>query len=234
MALRASLDGDLPRQELGTYREDGGESRITVQPTEIWSPPTGSSASAGSVGSMTTTADYGPKTALDWSMQAMHDATDRVNKIPASDLAKAFAAIGEAVWWITIVNDSLRKTYETKYKRALELSTPNPADTLLGLKSVRNRIGHEVDLVDFIEPFASRPDPGDGRITAWTWRHVRQPSSAGLKPWQYQSAVKAHKAYETAVVDGSQGGNIVYTFGLVTGFLDLVYQHLADPACPKP
>jgi succinyl-CoA synthetase beta subunit len=51
---------------------------------------------------------------------------------------------------------------------------------------------------------------------------------------QYKAAVKAHQAYETAVVDGGQGGNIVYTFGLVTGTLDLVYQHQADPAWPEP
>jgi hypothetical protein len=188
---------------------------------------------AGSVTSVTTTTDYGPKTGLDWSLQAMHDATDRVNKVPASDLARAFAAIGEAVWWITIVSDSLRNRNPAKYKRALELSRPNPADTLLGLRSVRNCIGHEVDLVDFIQPIASRSDPGDGRITAWTWRHVRPPSSEGVTDSLYKAAVKAHLAYETAVVDGGQGGNIVYTFGLVAGFLGLVHQHQADPDWPE-
>src|SRR5260370_36412872 len=116
---------------------------------------------------MTMPVDYGPRTALDWSMRAMHDATDRGNKIPASDLPRAFAAIGEAVWWITIVSDSLRRAHPAAYSRALELTTPSPADTMLGLRSVRNRIGHEVDLADFIHPIASRHEPGDGRNTAW-------------------------------------------------------------------
>jgi hypothetical protein len=31
MALRATLDSDLPRQDLGTYREDGGNLRTTGQ-----------------------------------------------------------------------------------------------------------------------------------------------------------------------------------------------------------
>ncbi len=107
---------------------------------------------------MTTTSDYGPSAALDWSMLAMHEATDRVNKIPASDLSRAFAAIGEAVWWITIVSDTLRHADTAKYNYALELTTPNPTDTILGLRSVRNRIGHEVDLVDlsFTGPMKQR------------------------------------------------------------------------------
>jgi hypothetical protein len=164
----------------------------------------------------------------------MQDATDRVNKISASDPARAFAAIGEAVWWITVVRDSLRNADPQKYQRALELTTPNPAATLLGLRSVRNRIGHEVDLADFIYPIASRPNPGDGRITAWAWQHVAPPSREGLTDRQYEAALKAYQAYETAVVEDGQGGNIVYTFGLVTGFLDQAYRHLADVNWPEP
>jgi hypothetical protein len=182
---------------------------------------------------MATTFDYGPGVALDWSMRAMRDAVTRVNKIAAADLPSGFAAIGEAVWWITIASDSLRRTYPDKYHRAIGLVIPNPSDTILGLRSVRNRIGHEVELVDFIEPIASRPDPGDGRITAWVWRHVPPPSGEGLTEGQHKSELKYHRAYETAVVDGGQGGNIVYTFGLVTGFLDLLYQHRLDPAWPE-
>jgi hypothetical protein len=182
---------------------------------------------------MATTTNYGPKIALGWSMQAMHDATDRVNKVPAHDPARAFAAIGEAVWWITIVSDSLRNANPAKYSRALGLTTPNPDDTLLGLRSVRNRIGHQVDLVDFIHPIASRPDRGDGRITAWVWRHVEPPSRENMTTGQYKAAVRAHQAYEKAVVAGGQGGNIVYTLGLVIGFLDLAYQHQADLDWPQ-
>ncbi len=177
---------------------------------------------------MTYAKPYGPDTALDWSIQAMNDATDRVNKIAASDSPRAFAAIGEAVWWITIVDDSLRNNHRAAYDRAVELTTPSPAGTILGLRSVRNRVGHEVDLVDFIHPFASRPDQGDGRITAWAWNHVPPPTRGQRTDRQYQWALKCHEAYETAVVEGGQGGNIVYTFGLATGFLHVAHQRRLD------
>ena len=142
---------------------------------------------------------YGPDVALSWSIMAMNDAADRVYKIAASDPAGAFAAIGEAVWWITIVNESLRKNHQAAYDKAIKLTIPSPEATLLGLCSVRNRVGHEVDLVDFIHPIASRPDPGDGRITAWAWSHVPAPTPEGRTKQQYEWALKCHEAYEAAV-----------------------------------
>jgi hypothetical protein len=66
--------------------------------------------------------------------------------------------------------------------------------------------------VDFIEPIASRPDRGDGRITAWSWRSVPPPRRHAARD------VSGYKAYESALA----GQNIVYTFGLATGFLQNV------------
>jgi len=147
--------------------------------------------------------------ALLWSIKAMDDATERVNRIPASDLAAGFAAIGESVWWITIVDDTLRRTYRAEYKQAFKLTFPDPKDTLEGLRSVRNRVGHEVDLVSFIEPVASRSDRGDGRITAWAWRSVSPPK---------RRDDRLHEAYERALA----GQNIWQPFGLATGFFSQV------------
>jgi hypothetical protein len=178
---------------------------------------------------MTKAESDGPDAGLNWSLAAMNDATDRVNKIPATDLPRAFGAIGEAVWWITIVSDRLRKKYGEVYRQTLGPSASSTADQVLGLKSVRNRIGHAVDLVEFVSPIVSRPDRGDGRITAWTWQHVPPPARGDdMNDRVYQWALKCHQAYELAVVEGGQGGNIVYTFGLVTGSLDLAYQRMKD------
>jgi hypothetical protein len=70
--------------------------------------------------------EYGPATALDWSLRAMNDATERINKIASSDRPRAFAAIGEAVWWITIVNDTLRDHHPAEYGQAVLLTFPDP------------------------------------------------------------------------------------------------------------
>jgi hypothetical protein len=40
----------------------------------------------------------------------MNDVTGRVNNIAASGLPRTFAAIGKAVCWITIVDDTLSGT----------------------------------------------------------------------------------------------------------------------------
>ena len=113
------------------------------------------------------------------------------------------------MWWITIVDDTLKRTYPAAYKQAFKLTFPDPKDTIDGLRSVRNRVGHEVDLVAFIEPVASRPDRGDGRITAWAWRSVTPPK---------RRDDRFHGAYERALA----GQNIWQPFGLATGFFGQV------------
>ena len=121
------------------------------------------------------------ETALDWSITAMLAAINRVNMISAVNTDKAFAAIGEAVWWITVVDDNLRSRYGKAYAVAEKGTVPNPRDTMRGLRSARNRICHEVEITDFIESIASRPDLGDGRITAWAWQSVPPPRSSAAR-----------------------------------------------------
>jgi hypothetical protein len=158
-------------------------------------------------------------TALDWSVQAMCTATDRVNKIQAANLDEAFAAIGEAVWWITVVDDNVRARYGKAYSRAAQATSPRPGDTMRGLRSARNRITHEVEIVSFIEAIGSRPDPSDGRISGWSWCSTPPPTR------RTASDIAGHRAYEAALA----GKNIVYTFGLATGFLRLALAVARDP-----
>jgi hypothetical protein len=166
--------------------------------------------------------DYGPATALDWSMKALNDATDRVNKIAASDLPRAFAAIGEAVWWVTIVNDGLRHNYRAAYEQAATLTSPDPAGTLNGLRSVRNRIGHKVDLVDYIQPVASREWSADGRVTAWAWQPVAPPEQGDRSGAQHRRDAELHRAYERELASK----NIWQPFMLATGFFSQVLRVL--------
>lgn len=170
--------------------------------------------------------EYEPKIALDWSILAMCKATERINKVSATDPSCGFAAIGEAVWWITIVRDSMRNTDRARFDAVLRKTTPDPTDMLLGLRSVRNRIGHEVDLVDFVKPVASRPDPGDGNITAWCWQDVDKPSRGNMTEKQYNYAMKTYQAYKRMIVP--QEGNVVHTFSSAINFLKAVHSQITD------
>jgi hypothetical protein len=170
---------------------------------------------------MFATTPLGPSDALVWSMKAMDEAINRVNRVATSDPAAGFAAIGESMWWITVVNDTLRRDYEVAYDQAPGMMSPNPTDTLDGLRSVRNRVGHDVDLVTFIEPVASRTDPGDGRITAWAWRSLPPPvEGAGgrNRPHQQQRAEQLHQAYERALA----GQNVWQSFNVAAGLFGQV------------
>ncbi len=151
---------------------------------------------------------FNPELALDWSVQAMESATTRVNQ--TDDPQKAFVAIGEAVWWITIVNDNLRDEpmYPTSIGNDAVL-----ADTLAGLRSVRNRIGHEVNLVDFVNLEAVRPDQyGDGRIAAWSWKSVLPPKAS------WKAAQNDYRAYEAQLA----GRTVVEAFSRAEMFLKLI------------
>jgi hypothetical protein len=154
-------------------------------------------------------AGYSPWVGLGWSVEAVHRAADRVNRIHPNDPVGAFAAIGEAVWWITLTNDTLLARHPSAYNLALDSQSPRVDDVIVGLRSVRHRIGHEVDFVDFIELVAARADPGDGRITAWAWRSVRPPTR------RRERDLAHHRAYEAELA----GHNVVEGFMRATGFL---------------
>ena len=48
--------------------------------------------------------------ALQWSITAMLDTTERLPRIRGLDRPRAFAVISEAVWWVTIVDGTLVKS----------------------------------------------------------------------------------------------------------------------------
>jgi hypothetical protein len=99
--------------------------------------------------------DAAPRdSALDWAMEAMKNAQGRVNL--TQDAASAFVAVGETVWWITAVNDVLLKRHPEMYESAVALTTPNPTKMIRGVRHARHRIGHGLDIEQFVEPFATR------------------------------------------------------------------------------
>ena len=129
--------------------------------------------------------------ALDWSINAMRDATGRLLRVSAWDRPSAFAVISEAVWWVTIVDGTLLRYDPDAYDEAL--GSQDPAErrliegTLAGLRFVRNQMGPDVDHVDFIHPEVGRPAmatggsrPGRGsQCQSPRWRRFRRAGRHG-------------------------------------------------------
>ena len=130
--------------------------------------------------------------------------------------------IGEAVWWVTIVDGTLVRHHVDAYDGVVAGQTPAERrlieGTLAGLRFVRNRMGHEVDHVDFIQPEASRPGAAsNGRITAWTWKSVPEPTLASLRPRGQAWEMTRYRAYESQLA----GRTIGEIFERAAAFLKL-------------
>jgi hypothetical protein len=180
--------------------------------------------------------------ALSWAITAMRDTTERLGRARAGDPAQAFAVIGEAVWWVTIVDATLVRYYPDEYDTALSglpVRLRREAETTFGgLRFVRNRMGYYADQADFIEPCPAQPgsgEPGPGGsgegapITQWTWRSLPPPAVATLPPQGQEWELRRYGAYQDLLA----GHTIGETFSRTTAFHDLVSataRPAADPA----
>jgi endogenous inhibitor of DNA gyrase (YacG/DUF329 family) len=160
--------------------------------------------------------------ALSWAITAMRDTTERLGKARAGDQAHAFAVIGEAVWWVTIVDATLVRYYPDEYDAALAglpAGRRRATETTLGgLRFVRNRMGYYADHADFIQPHGSVKGGGDAPITEWTWRSLAAPAVAELPPRGQEWELSRYRAYQDLLA----GRRIGETFDRTSAFLDLV------------
>jgi hypothetical protein len=168
--------------------------------------------------------------ALRWAFTAMYDTTRRLGRLRASDRAQAFAVIGEAVWWVTIVDATLVRHYPDVYDSALDRLTDEDRGatetTFAGLRFVRNRMGYHSDHADFIQPCPD--DAGaDAPITEWTWRPLPAPAVEALAPRGQEWELSRYEAY----MDRLAGHRVGETFGRTADFHDLVARivQTADP-----
>jgi hypothetical protein len=173
--------------------------------------------------------------ALQWSLTAMSDTTERLSRVRAANQPRAFAVIGEAVWWVTIVDATLVRHHPDEYDAVMAGQPPAERrlieGTLAGLRFVRNRMGHEVDHVDFIHPGASVARAGDDRITAWTWNSVPEPVLDSLPPRGQAWEMTRYQAYQAELV----GHTIGEVFGRATAFLKLTAASTTpDPDLDRP
>ena len=168
--------------------------------------------------------------ALRWAFTAMHDTTRRLGRVRASDRAQAFAVIGEAVWWVTIVDATLVRHYPDDYDAALDGLSARERQatetTFAGLRFVRNRMGYHADHADFIQPAVDAAGGGDAPITEWTWRSLPEPAVAALAPRGQEWELSRYQAYQD-VLAGRTVGEI---FGRTADFHDLVVRFVRAAA----
>jgi hypothetical protein len=159
--------------------------------------------------------------ALLWSITAMSDTAERLPRVRAWDRPRAFAVIGEMVWWVTIVDATLVRHHQEAYDGVMagQASARRRVidETLAGLRFVRNQIGDEADLAEFISPSLPGSGAGRGWITRWTWKSVPEPALTPLTPRGRAWELARYRAYQ-AQLAGHSTGEI---FGRAVAFLKL-------------
>jgi hypothetical protein len=129
--------------------------------------------------------------------------------------------ISEAVWWVTMVDATLVRHHPDAYDGVLAGQSPAERqlveETLAGLRFVRNQIGDEADLAEFIESGESGHGAERRRITGWTWRSVTEPPLASLPPRGQAWEAMRYRSYQAQLA----GHTIGETFGRAAEFLKL-------------
>jgi hypothetical protein len=157
--------------------------------------------------------------ALDWSIAAMRESTERLRRVRPGSRPQAFAVISEAVWWVTIVDGTLMRYHPDVYDRAMADLPPATRRmterTFSGLRFVRNWMGYHVDHADFIAPREPESGPDAGRITGWTWKPLPEPVLWSLPPRGQAWELTRYRAYQAELA----GHLIGRTFTATTTFL---------------
>jgi hypothetical protein len=148
----------------------------------------------------------GEQSALDWSFAAMVETIDRLPRVKEWDGARAITVIGEAVWWVTIVDATMVRYHPDAYDRVLA-GAPDRAvieHTLGGLRFVRNHMGHDIDHVDFVKA-ARRRGSATEQIATWTWRRLPRPEVGTLPPRAQEWELDRYQAYQRQLADRPVG-----------------------------
>ena len=173
---------------------------------------------------------------LEWSIAAMWQATERLGDVPGCDPQDGFAIIGEAVWWVTMVDATLVRYRADAYAELLaSLSATEreiTEDTFGGLRFVRNRMAYD-DLSSFIQPVrpaagsppgardatrardAARARGAAGGVGSWIWVPVPEPVVTALTARGQQWEMSRYHSYQAQLA----GLPVGETFGRATAFL---------------
>ena len=156
---------------------------------------------------------------LDWSIAALREASGRLTRPGAWDRTRAFEAINDAVWRVTMLDAALVRYHPDVYDDTLDrLGAADQLlieETLAGLRLVRNRVGEPDDLARFVEAGTQDWGPVTGQITGRRWKAV-PPRSAGSRSKSGQAwELARYRAYESRLAGTAIGD----TFERCTAFL---------------
>ena len=159
--------------------------------------------------------------ALQWSITAMSDTVGVLSEAGVRDRPRAVAAIGEAVWSVTIVDATLVRHHPGAYD--VVMAGRSPAErpliekTLAGLRFVRNQIAVEADVAELVAPCLPDSDADSRPVTGWTWKSAPQPALGSLAPRAQEWEMRRYQAYQTQLV----GHTVGEVFNRTVAFLEL-------------
>jgi hypothetical protein len=172
--------------------------------------------------------------ALQWAITAMRDITDRLPRVTELDQPRAFAVISEAVWWVTIVDGTLVRyhpeAYDSELRRRPEAERALIEETLAGLRFVRNKMGQDVDHVDFIRPLGKAHGKGPAHVRDWTWNQLAEPEWTSPSPRGQDWELTRYQAYRSRLA----GQGVGQTFRQAADFLKLAAASAAPLAEAGP
>jgi hypothetical protein len=158
--------------------------------------------------------------ALQWAVTAMADAVDRLADMRALDRPRSFTAIGEAVWWVTIVDATLVRHYPDPYDQVTAdqpVAERRQVEAILaGLRFIRNRLGLDQDLADFICTESGLAS--DAGICSWAWRVVGPPQLDSFNARGQEWEMARYQAYSSHLA----GRSICDSFARAAAFLEQV------------
>jgi hypothetical protein len=152
-----------------------------------------------------------PDVAIAWSVTAMAEAAQRLAVAGDWELRRVAVAVGETVWWITLVDATLVRYHPGSYAKALEaedVEQRETEETLAGLRYVRNELGRAADQACFVQA------PSDARA-GWTWQSRPEPGLGALAPRARQWELSRYRAYQGRLA----GHDIAHSFSRCAGFL---------------
>jgi anti-sigma B factor antagonist len=166
------------------------------------------------------------------AIAAMSEVTARLPTVKVGDQAGALAAIGEAVWWITVVDATLVRHHPDVYDAVLAAQAPAERPrikpTMAGLRFARSWVGRGTGLEEAIQ--TGGQDAGVRRITQWTWRPVCEPALAPFPPRGQAWELARYQAYQAHLA----GRTIGETVGRAVTFLTLTGANTASAPVAGP